>query len=234
MCRNTQKQCFVRTPRTANGMRLLLFEQYSEHRGKWCPVELPAKSLLPKIARVRILSRFAIAADLRSGQFLEEPFCLEMVAPDREQSREIHQRTLGCSIQNGDRIDLDMNTFHRECNADQSIHRIVIAEELMVDLDLLAFEGVPLVGVGHEHRQLTNIGRLPALGFDHSRQSIKDDSQLFHRATVLGRRAVGSAAGQEKHVSGPNSSGVVRSGRINVFEVNTPFFHGNHLQKELR
>ena len=147
-------------------------------------------------------------------------------------TNEFHRRTPGYSIQNGDRIDLDMNAFHRERYADKSIHRIVITEELMVDFDLFAFERMPLVWVGNEHGEFADIGRLTAFGLDHASQSIQDDSQLFHRASVLGRGAIGCAAGQEKHVSSTNSTGVVRAGRINIFEVDTPFFHGSHLTKD--
>ena len=147
-------------------------------------------------------------------------------------TNEFHRRTPGYSIQNGDRIDLDMNAFHRERYADKSIHRIVITEELMVDFDLFAFERMPLVWVGNEHGQFADIGWLTAFSFDHSSQSVKDDSQLFHRASVLGRGTVSCAAGQEKHVSCTNSTGVVRAGRINIFEVNAPLFHGNYLMKD--
>ena len=130
------------------------------------------------------------------------------------------------SIQNRDGVDFDVNAVHREGDTDERVHGIIITEEFVVDGNLFAFEGMPLVRVGHEHGQLADVRWLASFGFDHARQSVEDDSQLFHGCPVLRGGTIGCAAGEEQHVASANTATVMRAGRIDVRKINASFFHG--------
>lgn len=51
------------------------------------------------------------------------------------------------SIQHGDRINFNTDVVGRELSADDRVDRIILSEELVVDIDLFAFEGEPIAGV---------------------------------------------------------------------------------------
>ena len=63
----------------------------------------------------------------------------------------------GASVEDGDGINFNMDAVHGKGHADESIHRIVITEKLVIDLNLLAFERVPLARVSDKHRELADI-----------------------------------------------------------------------------